>query len=116
MFKETDIISTYTSQQAINDGYLVDMTIIPQFAKSIVNYITTGLMNKGYMTEQPDRTVKFNIPNLMDLYFAITVTMRRKPKDWFYSLKIQLPSGAQQQIFVAQNETSRYTAMLPGEY
>lgn len=36
--------------------------------------------------------------------------------DWFYSGEIELPNGTKQKIFIQQNETGRYTVMLPEDY
>jgi hypothetical protein len=36
--------------------------------------------------------------------------------DSFASGKIELPSGAKQEIYIAQNETGRFTIMLPQDY
>ncbi len=58
-----------------------------------------------------------NIPNLKDLLSQAIRIFKKKPlDDYFVSGVIELPSGQKQRIFIAQNETGRYTAMLPEEY
>jgi hypothetical protein len=150
-FKPEDIISIYTSEQAVEDGILFDVDIIlakqPACKQFFLKYVTTGLLeqgywnnrcNKGVLTSEAyisqtctrceelfkmhknnkpclDRTL--NIPNLTDLLNQATRIFRKKPvDDYFVSGIIELPSGQKQKIFIAQNETGRYTAMLPEEY
>jgi len=36
--------------------------------------------------------------------------------DTFFSGSIELPSGDQQKIFIGQNETGKFTIMLPEDY
>ena len=111
-----------------------------------LKYITTGLLSKGYQNDQCKHGVKdgeqgknprcqtcdtflhsngkisclqltINIPNLTDLIIQAAQIFKRKPDDdYFVSGSIELPSGQKQKIFIAQNETGRYTAMLPEEY
>jgi len=58
-----------------------------------------------------------NIPNITDLIVQAAQIFKRKPDDdYFVSGSIELPSGERQKIFIAQNETGRYTAMLPEDY
>lgn len=107
-----EVISKYTSEQGIEDGFLFRIADVKGFEKSPVNIITTNLMDKGYWKQYPDGKIELNIPNLKDLLVAIIKHCSKK-QDYFYSLKIELPDGSKQQIYVAQNETGKYTAMLP---
>jgi hypothetical protein len=115
LFTQDDIISVYTSDEAVADGNLFKLSELKQFKDFPVNFITTELMSKGYFTET-DGKKEPNIPNLMDLTFAIAVFCRKKAYDRLYILDVELPSGDKQKIYVQQNETGKYTAMLPGEY
>jgi len=111
-----------------------------------LKYITTGLLSKGYWNDRCKHGVKdgeqsktprcvtcdtfqsctgnlschkptLNIPNITDLIVQAAQIFKRKPDDdYFVSGSIELPSGQKQKIFIAQNETGRYTAMLPEEY
>jgi hypothetical protein len=48
---------------------------------------------------------------------AANKIFNKMPKgDSFASGKIELPNGAKQEIYIAQNETGRYTIMLPQDY
>jgi len=106
-------ISTYTSEEATDDGFLLDLDIILKDPRFFLKYITTGLLEKGYWN--PDRSL--NIPNLKDLLNqAIRIFHKKTRDDYFVSGRVELPSGQKQKIFIAQNETGRYTAMLPDEY
>ena len=110
-------IFTYTSDQATEDGILFDLDLMQQYrtrgSPSPLKYVTTNLLSKGYWNK--DETL--NIPNMIDLITQSLKIFAKKPKnDWFVSGVIELPLGAKQKIFIAQNETGRYTAMLPEDY
>jgi hypothetical protein len=122
LFKPNDIIFVYTSQEAVEDGILFDLdrilTINPA-RPFFLKYITTNLLEKGYLNPPKDPAVEspLNIPNLKDLLNQAAQIFRRKPADdYFVSGRIELPNGQKQQIFIAENETGRYTAMLPEDY
>jgi hypothetical protein len=122
LFKQDDIVSIYTSQEAVEDGILFDIDRIltqnpakPFFLK----YVTTNLLEKGYLNppREPDVESTLNIPNLKDLLNQATQIFLKKPADdYFASGKIELPDGQKQEIYIAQNETGRYTAMLSEDY
>ena len=112
-------ISVYTSDQAIDDGFLFDLDLFKywpineNFATRPLKYVTTGLMAKGYWN--PDQTL--NIPNMQDLVAqSLRVFAKMLKDDYFVSGRIELPSGEKQKIFIAQNETGRFTVMLPEDY
>ena len=74
---EDNVVYSYTSQQAIEDGILVDITNVnPNWEKGMFNYITTNLLNKGYLDKE-----QVNVPNLIDLltqaYEALIKTISR---------------------------------------
>jgi len=78
-----------------------------------LKYVTSGLLAKGYWNT--DKTL--NVPNLLDLLRQLGRIFTKKAADnYFASGVIELPSGQKQRIFIAQNETGRFTAMLPEEY
>lgn len=111
-------VFVYTSNQAVEDGILFDVTAInPAWAKGLFNYVTTNLLGRGYM----DRDGKINIPNLLDLMNQANQIVRKETKDFtefdsFFSGPIELPNGQQQMIFMACNETGKFTIMLPEDY
>ena len=108
-------IYTYTNKEAIEDGILFKISDIKLFKNSIINIATTNLMNKGYW-KQETQEIKINIPNIQDLLTQAIDHMTKKGKDTFYSLKIELPNGEKTKIFIAQNETGKFTVMLPEDY
>jgi hypothetical protein len=122
LFKPDDIVFVYTSQEAVEDGILFDLDRIltqtpakPFFLK----YVTTNLLEKGYLNppKEPDAESTLNIPNLKDLLNqAVRIFRKKQADDYFASGRIELPDGLKQRIFIAQNETGRYTAMLPEDY
>jgi hypothetical protein len=57
---------------------------------------------------------ELNIANVLDLVVAALKIFNKKPADdWFVSGLVELPSGKKQTVYIAQNETGRYTLMLP---
>lgn len=119
MSKITDFwgepIYTYTSEQAIEDGILFKISDLKPFQNSIINIATTNLMNKGYWTQE-NNEIKINLSNLQDLLTQAIKHMTKTKQDSFYNLKIELPSGQKQTVYVCQNETEKYTIMLPEDY
>ena len=122
LFKPDDIVSIYTSQEAVEDGILFDIDrILTQNPAKLffLKYVTTNLLERGYFNPPRELDVEstLNIPNLIDLLKQATQIFLKKPvDDYFASGKIELPDGQKQLIFIAQNETGRYTAMLPEDY
>jgi len=148
-FEQNNVIFTYTSQEAVEDGVLFDIdTIAPSKTNPnfFLKYITSNLIEKGYLNDRCKNAVRrgeqgtnprcqtcdvflsstgklsclqptINIPNFVDLITQATHIFQKKPADdYFVSGTIELPSGQKQKIFIAQNETGRYTAMLPEDY
>ena len=116
---DVEVVSVYTSDQATQDGILFDIRKLnPAWEKGIFSHITVNLMSRcGYFNE--DRTL--NIPNLLDLLNQSLEIVRKKSDnftehDWFFKGEIELPSGNRQQVFICQNETAKYTIMLPEDY
>lgn len=113
-----DPVFVYTSDQAVEDGVLFDVTVIsPKWKEGMFNYVTVNLLLSGYLKD--NETI--NIPNLVDLLVQAQEIVRKATNnytvpDTFFSGSIELPSGAQQQIFISQNESDKFTIMLPEDY
>ena len=111
-------VFVYTSDQAVEDGILFDITTInPQWKKGLFNYVTANLLHNGYLNEQD----RINISNLLDLLNQAQQIVKKGTNnftiyDTFFSGSIELPSGEQQKIFIGENETRKYTIMLPEDY
>ena len=116
IFSKEDLVSTYLSSEAVEDGFLFDLDLVVKqspLGKFVLQYITTNLLAEGYWNK--DQTI--NIPNLRDLLEQSLRVFRKKPADdYFVSGAIELPSGSKQKIIIAQNESGRYTVMLPEDY
>ena len=112
-----DPVFVYTSDQAVEDGILFDITAVnPKWKEGLFNYVTVNLLNSGYLKED-----KLNIPNLLDLLNQALQIVKKATNnftafDTFFSGSIELPSGDQQKIFIGQNETGKFTIMLPEDY
>lgn len=118
-FSDAEVVSVYTSDQATEDGILFDITKVnPEWEKGIFSHITINLLHTGgYFNE--DKTL--NIPNLLDLLNQSLNIVRKKSKDftehdWFFEGEIELPSGSRGQVFIEQNETGKYTILLPSDH
>ena len=113
----SEAIYTYTSGQATDDGILFDICKInPKWKQGIFSHVTVNLMTHGYFNKNA-----VNLPNLLDLLNQSLAIVRRESEnftkhDWFFEGQIELPSGAKQQVFICQNETGKYTVMLPSDY
>jgi hypothetical protein len=115
-FKPEDIVYTYTSKQAVQDGILFDLDQIRKYLpKNPFKYTTANLMSSYF--DEAKTGSEVNIPNVIDLIMGALMIYCRKPADdYFCSGQIELPSGKKQKIFIAQNETGAYTIMLPEDY
>ncbi len=113
-------IFTYSSNQAVDDGILFDITEIdPSWKKGLFNYVTINLMSKGYTADNAKMPI--NIPNLLDLLNQSIQIVKKASNyftefDSFFSGDIELPNGEQQKILIVQNETGKFTIMLPEDY
>jgi len=111
-----NMIDSYTCKEALQDGILFDIcTINPKWSEGMLNFVTNNLMNKGYYDK------KVNIPNLLDLLNQANQIVKKESEnfrhfDIFFSGDIELPSGEQQKVFIVQNETGKFTIMLPADY
>ena len=112
--EDMEVVYSYTSEQAVEDGVLVDITKInPSWNKGLFNYVTTNLLSKGYMKGD-----EINIPNLLDLLNQALQIVKDKSKnfkefDTFFCGKIEFPNGEKEKIFIEMNETEKFTIMLP---
>jgi len=117
VFDDAEIVSEYTAREAVQDGILVDITVLnPAWEKGLFNYATVNLLDKGYLDGE-----QANLANIQDLLFQAYLIVKVKSNnfikhDWFFSGDIELPDGRKQQIFIQQNETGRFTLMLPEDY
>lgn len=64
---------------------------------------------------------RVRIANLLDLLNQANEIVRKASKnftefDSFFAGKIELPSGSKQEIFIEQNETSKFTILLPEDH
>ena len=118
-FADADVISAYTSDEATEDGVLFDIRKVnPEWERGIFSHVTVNLMSTcGYFND--DGTL--NIPNLLDLLNQSLEIVRKKSNnfkkhDWFFDGEIELPSGSRGQVFIEQNETGKYTILLPSDH
>jgi len=116
-------ISTYTSNEASEDGMLFDIRELDSNWKfGIFTYVTTNLMQQHDYIQRVEDGEKVNIPNMLDLLNQANEIVRKASnnfkdsKEPFYSGNIELPSGARQEIFIEMNETGNYTILLPEDH
>lgn len=120
-----EAVFTYTSEEAEDDGILFDVTRLnPVWKKGLFNYVTTNLLSKGYIESgqsDKDFDYKIKIANVIDLLKQSLQIVKTRSKDFtepdtFFSGSIELPSGEKQKVFIQQNETGKFTIMLPEDY
>lgn len=123
------IIDSYSTQDAINDKILINISdIFPVYNIKLLGYVTTNLLIEcGYIdkTRSDSNNDGIILPNAMDLIIQALEIIKeqcgfyskKKTKfDTFYSGDIETPSGSTQQVFIVQNEENSYTIMLPEDY
>ena len=112
-----EVVFQYTSKQAEEDGFLFNLIQINKdWEKGLFNYLTTHLLEQGYLVDN-----KINIPNILDLLNQANQIVRKKSNnfkdfDSFFAGKIEFPNGELKEIFIVQNETGKFTLMLPEDY
>ena len=115
-----EVISTYSSDEACNDGVLIDLRPIIGH-KDIFNYVTNNLMGQGYLKQNEANQDYIDRANLVDLLQQARKIVKNRSKnfmqmDTFFAGRIELPNGKRTKIFIVQNETGKYTLMLPEDY
>lgn len=119
-------IFKYTSEEAEADGILINISKLnPRWDNCPFNYATANLMSQGYILKEKNgeqnEQIKLNIPNVLDLIHQAMDIVRRKSNnftqpDTFFNGRIEFPDGSKQEIFIAINETGKFTLMLPEDY
>lgn len=124
-------VSVYTSEDAVEDGMLVNVgKIKPEWSTGFVSHITVGLLDCGYYKTDDQGKEYINLANCWELLIQAQQIVKSSHRgkwlidgaslalvsDWFYSGEIELPSGDKQEIFIEQNETGYYTLLLPEDH
>lgn len=116
-------ISTYTSNEASEDGMLFDIRELDSNWKAgIFTYVTTNLMQEHDYVQRIKDSEEINIPNMLDLLNQANEIVRKASdnfkdaKEPFYSGNIEIPSGDRQEILIEMNETGNYTILLPEDH
>ena len=113
-------VFSYSSVQAEADGILFNVTHLnKEWAKGLFNFVTVNLLEKGYIEEGKGGKEGLNvkIACIVDLLNQCNhIVKRAKTPDYFYSGLVELPSGQKQKVFISQNETGKFTIMLPEDY
>lgn len=99
----------YSSEQAVRGGELYELPrLIPGYQESAVNYVTANLMSHGYT-----KWGRVDTRAVRDLLHQVEWLVA-EDDDWFCSGTIELPGGRGLQVFLARNETGKFTLILPG--
>src|SRR5665647_1160227 len=113
IFCAEDVVYTYTSKQAVEDGILFDLDQVQKriFTHSPFKYATVNLLaNEGYLAED-----KIDIPRLIDLIMAANKIFNKMPRgDTFASGRIELPNGKKQEIYRAERDGTLHHYVPPG--
>lgn len=105
-----EIIFSYTSKEAVEDGILFDLHSVKGCERLPINYITTNLMGKGYFKED---CKGLNIANLQDLIVQCLIALKKRLESDFVELSVELPSGERETVWMKPNEDNGWTVMLP---
>ena len=125
MFDEMEVISSYSIQQATEDGILFDLRTIlkPELReRSLISHATTNLMRKhGYLVENEDKEESVNIPNCIDLLNNSLNVIRRRSGNFkkfedFFAGDIETPNGEKLTIWIELNELGKFTVLLPEDH
>ncbi len=114
-----EVIYSYTDEQAIEDGILIDLSVInPDWKRGIINMMTNNLAVKLEILKEDKATggIKFNVPNLLDVLNQSVQIIKKNPPDTFYSGSIEVFDGTKKKVFIGQNGTGQFTLMLPEDY
>jgi hypothetical protein len=126
IFNEEPIYS-YGSNEAVEDGILVDLGVLG-FTRGLFTYVTSNLLGTLGYCEDDENMHPMAEPNdaiklvcLKDLLIQAHEIVRSKSKnftkfDYFFEGDVEIPSGERKKIFIAQNETGKFTIMLPEDY
>ncbi len=120
LFSEADLISSYSSAEAVADGILFDVLELKKLSPGIkwedgpFRYVTTNLCySKGYLKDEQE----VSIPNFLDLFRTVGAHMQTTGSSDFYNTKIEFPDGTTGMVYAARNEhPGKYTIMLPEDY
>jgi len=120
------VIFKYSLEQAEEDGVLVNIEKInPNWKAGPFNYITANLLNKGYVAGEgkldPHSGTPYNIKRIVDLLNQGLKILKAKTDNFkkfgaFFEDSIELPNGEKERIFICQNETGKFTMLLPEDY
>jgi hypothetical protein len=119
LFGDAEIISSYSSRQAVADGVFFDVTELSKVSPSTAwkdgpfSYVTSNLCySKGYLKDgEPPR-----VANFLDLFRTVQEHMRVKGPDHFYNVPVEFPDGTTGEVYASLNEHDKYTLMMPEDY
>lgn len=110
------VISTYTADQAEEDGLLIKVK------DSDINYMTSAVyfdcIDKFLLKDEDGKILNGQQPAIVlinklisSAKQAVIEIQKTKGTDWFYSIEAR-----GWKFFVCQNETGKYTLMFPEDY
>jgi len=124
LFEDTEIIYSYTQQQAIEDGLLVDISEYPLvkeagFKAPLV--VTAGVYDLLKPPKELERWQDFD-GRLWDLLVTAKIEIKRMiaREDWFGEFKanfqISLGKTKTKRFFITFSSSEGFTIMFPEEY
>ena len=125
MFEESEIISSYSIEQATEDGVLFELRTVlkPEFRENcLISHATTNLMRThGYLVENEDKEESMNIPNCIDLLNNSLNVIREKSGNFkkfddFFAGEIETPNGEELTVWLELNELQKFTVLLPEDH
>lgn len=110
-WKDAVIIDAYTDTEAVEDGYLTDVSILGIiFNGKPINRVTVGVWSLLEFAEM-DSAIKKN-----RLRFIAGNSVKDREGDDAWGIFAPNPQLGNQKLWLVGNELGAYTLMLPSEY
>ena len=124
IFENADVISVYTSDEAVDDGILFDLRENQVFHNKLFNFATTNLlreMNILQYSSKHNRDVIFTSMMIDLIEQAQKIVLRKieetlDGEEHFYCGDVRKLNGERIKIFIEMNETGKFTLLLPEDH
>ncbi len=124
IFKDAEVISVYTSEQASEDGILFDFSKNEVLSNKFFNFATTNLLYEMGILKYSakHKTDVVNISMMLDLIEqAKRIVLRNleetlNGEEHFYCGDVRKLNGERIKIFIEMNETEKFTLLLPQDH
>lgn len=112
-FSENDLISSYTSKQAIADGFLIE-----PYARRWPGLLITNALHAVIQAvcKRTKREYEYAlVPLLNDCVMQVQATMKRHPKNYADHFPLVLEHTVAGTVLMNFNDLGGFTVMLPSD-